>query len=112
VWRGMSPGFWVPHREAAAGAGVARFLGGRRNTSRHLGASASSVLMASVESRPAGVEPLIAAHFTFVSVRGNSTPDLDLPSGGVIEFRAAPVSRMTVPRYRVTLLRADPGVSF
>ncbi len=112
VSRGMSFRIWLPALVAAAGAGVALFLWVHRDTSLHRGAGASSVLMASLESRPAGVEPLIAAHFTFVSVRGNSTPDLDLPSGGVIEFRAAPVSRMTVPRYRVTLLRADPGESF
>ncbi|MGH8275505.1 MAG: hypothetical protein ACRETG_12120 [Steroidobacteraceae bacterium] len=66
--------------------------------------------MASLESRTVNdVAPLVAAYFTFVSVRGGSTPDLELPSAGLIEFRAAPATRMTIPRYRLTLVRQDPG---
>jgi len=108
--RGMSFRIWLPALVAAAGAGVALFLGVYRGTWVHRSTGPSPVLMASLESHVAGVEPLIAAHFTFVSVRGSSTPDLNLPSAGLIEFRAAPVSRMEgVPRYRVTLSRQSQG---
>jgi hypothetical protein len=107
--RTMSVRIWLPALAAAAVAGVALFLGVYRGTWVHRSPGPSPVLMASLESRIAGVEPLIAAHFTFVSVRGSSTPDLDLPSAGLIEFRAAPVSRMGAPRYRVTLLRQNQG---
>jgi hypothetical protein len=44
-------------------------------------------------------------------VRESSTPDLDLPPGGVIEFRAAPATRMTASRYRMTLIQQDEGRS-
>jgi hypothetical protein len=107
--RGVSFRIWLPALLAAALAGVALFLGVYRGTWAHRSTGPSPVLMASLESRIAGVEPLIAAHFTFVSVRGSSTPDLDLPSAGLIEFRAAPASRGGVPRYRVTLLRRNQG---
>jgi hypothetical protein len=105
--RGMSFRIWLPALVAAAGTGVALFLGVYRGTWVHRSTGPSPVLTASLESRLAGVEPLIAAHFTFVSVRGSSTPDLNLPSAGLIEFRAAPASRSGVPRYRVTLLRQN-----
>ena len=107
--RGPSFRIWLPALVAAAAAGVALFLGVYRGTWVHRSTGPSPVLMASPESRIAGVEPLIAAHFTFVSVRGGSTPDLDLPSAGLIEFRAAPVSRTGVPRYRVALSRQSQG---
>jgi hypothetical protein len=107
--RSMSFRIWLPALVAAAGAGVAVFLGVYRGTWVHRSTGPSPVLMASLESRVAGVEPLIAAHFTFISVRGSSTPDLDLPSAGLIEFRAAPMSRAGVPRYRLTLLRQNQG---
>jgi hypothetical protein len=55
------------------------------------------------------VTPLVTAHFTFISVRGGSAPDLDLPSAGLIEIRAAPTTRQTVHRYRVTLVRQEEG---
>jgi hypothetical protein len=107
--RGMSFRIWLPALAAAAGAGVALFLGVYRGTWVHRSPGPSPILMASRESRLTGVEPLIAAHFTFISVRGSSTPDLDLPSAGLIELRAAPVSRMGAPRYRMTLLRQNEG---
>jgi hypothetical protein len=104
--RRMSVRVWLPALVAAAGAGLALFLW------VHRGTHASPILMASLESHAAAAaEPLIAAHFTFVSMRGSSTPALQLPVAGLIEFRAAPASRTTVSRYGVTLLREDAGGS-
>ena len=107
--RGVSFRIRLPALVAAALAGVALFLGVYRGTWVHRSTDPSSVLTASLEARIAGAGPLIAAHFTFVSVRGSSTPDLDLPPAGLIEFRAAPVSRIEVPRYRMTLFRQNQG---
>lgn len=92
----------LPALVAAAGAGLALLLWAPRST------GPSPVLTASVESRT-GTGPMIAAHFTFVSVRGNPAPELDLPPKGLIEFRMAPAARGTASRYRVTLLRRDTG---
>ncbi len=104
--RGRSFRIWVPGLLAAAGAGLALFLWLSRVT------GPSPVLMASLESRTADSAPLVAAHFTFVSMRGGSTADLDLPSSGLIEIRAAPSTRETVHRYRVTLVRQqEAGVA-
>jgi len=96
---------WLPILAAAAIAGLALFLWLQpRNRP-------SPVLTASLESRTAGVTPSVAAHFTFVAVRESSTPDLELPSGGVIEFRAAPGTHLTASRYRMTLVQQDEGES-
>jgi hypothetical protein len=104
--RGRSFRFWLPALAAAVVAGLAIFPWVQREM------GAPPVLMASLEPRSrADVAPLVAAHFTFVSVRGGLTPDLDLPSAGLIEIRAAPATRLTVPRYRVTLVRRDQGGS-
>jgi hypothetical protein len=96
---------WLPVLAAAALAALALFLWLQPST------GPSPVLTASLESRTAGVAPSVAAHFTFVAVRESSTPDLDLPPGGVIEFRAAPATRMTASRYRMTLIQQDEGRS-
>lgn len=65
----------------------------------------SSVLTALPTSRPtSGAAPLIAAHFTFVSMRDGKSPRLALPPSGLIELRAAPETR-TAESYRVTLIR-------
>jgi hypothetical protein len=109
--RGMGFRIWLPALVAAAGAGVALFLWVHGGTWVHRSTDPSPVLMTSTESRIAGIKPLIAAHFTFVSVRGSSTPDLELPPAGLIELRAAPATLMTVARYRATLLREDQGGS-
>jgi hypothetical protein len=101
--RGASFRIWVPALLAAACTGLALFL-----WLAHV-PGASPILVASLESRTADVRPLVAAHFTFVSVRGSATPDLDLPSTGLIEIRAAPSTRETFPRYRVTLVRQQEG---
>lgn len=95
---------WVPALVAAAAAGLALFLWLPRVT------GPSPILMPSLASRAAtDVTPLVTAHFTFISVRGGSAPDLDLPSAGLIEIRAAPTTRQTVHRYRVTLVRQEEG---
>ena len=102
--RRIGPRTWLPVLVAAACAGLALFLWVHRS------AGPAPILLASLESRTAAnVAPSVAAHFTFVSVRGGSTPDLDLPSAGLIEIRAAPAERSANARYRVTLARQDLG---
>ncbi len=102
--RGRSFRLWVPALVAAAGAGLALFLWLPRVT------GPSPILMPSLASRAVSdVAPPVTAHFTFVSMRGGSWPDLDLPSAGLIEIRAAPTIRQTVHRYRVTLVRQEEG---
>jgi anti-sigma-K factor RskA len=91
---------WIPALAAAACAGLALFLWLSRVT------GPSPILLASLESRTAAdVKPLVAANFTFVRMRGSSTPDLHLPSAGLIEIRIAPSTRETVHRYHVILVR-------
>jgi len=100
--RGRRIPIWVPALVAAAGAGLALFLWLPRVT------GPSPILLASLESRAAAdVTPLVTAHFTFVSVRGGSVPDLDLPSAGLIEIRAAPSTNQTIHRYRVSLVHLE-----
>jgi hypothetical protein len=94
---------WLPLLAAAAIAALALFLWLQPRT------GPSPVLTASLESRTAGVAPSLTAHFTFVAVRESSTPDLHLPAGGVIEFRAAPAVHMSGSRYRMTLVQQDEG---
>ena len=89
---------WIPALAAAACAGLALFLWLSRVT------GPAGILVASLESR-ASTNPSVAAHFTFVSMRGASAPDLALPSRGLIEFRAAPSTREGVHRYRMMLVR-------
>jgi hypothetical protein len=102
--RGRSLRLWLPALAAAAIAGLALFLWVQRG--------ASPVLTASLESGSGAHDaPFVTGPFTFVPMRGGLTPDVDLPSAGLIEFRAAPAMRLTGPRYRVTLMRRDPGGS-
>ena len=97
---------WVPLLVAAAGAGVAVFLWLARIT------GPTPILIRSLESSTtADMRSLVAAHFTFVSMRGSPAPDLDLPAAGLIEIRAAPSARATTQRYRMTLLRQEDGGS-
>jgi len=97
---------WIPALAAAACAGLALFLW----LSHAIGPA--PILVASLESRtPGNVSKLVAAHFTFVSMRGASAPDLVLPSAGLIEFRAVPSTREGTQRYRVVLVRQDQGGS-
>lgn len=92
---------WFPVLAAAAAAGLALFLW----LSRAVGPS--PILMRSIGAGAAPELAVISAHFTFVSLRGSSVPDLDLPSAGLIEFRVAPIQRANERNYRVTLLRRE-----
>jgi hypothetical protein len=94
---------WAPAALAAAAiAGLALFLWVPR------AAGPVSLLMASPGTHTAGdAASRVAAHFTFVSMRGATAPDLELPSAGLIEIRTAPGSRPMAERYRVTLVRWD-----
>jgi hypothetical protein len=93
---------WLPVLAAASIAGLALLLWLQRST------GPSPVLTATLDSRAPAVGPPVA-RFTFVAVRGRAIPDLNLPSGGVIEFRAAPATHLTASRYRMTLVRQDEG---
>lgn len=102
--RGRSLRFWLPTLAAAAVAGLALVLPVQRER------GTAPVLMSSLDSRGAvKIAPLIAAHFTFVSVRGSSTPDLSLPAVGLIEIRASPAVRSMGSKYRVSLSRRGQG---
>src|SRR5204862_7090952 len=94
---------WLPVLAAASIAGLALLLWLQPST------GPSPVLTASLDSRAPAVGPPVAAHFTFVAVRGSAIPDLNLPSGGVIEFRAAPATHLRASRYRMTPVRQDAG---
>jgi hypothetical protein len=98
---------WMPALAAAAVTGLGLFLWLSRVT------GPSEILLASPEPRLAGKVPTqVAAHFTFVAMRGGSAPDLDLPSAQLIEIRAQPEAREIYHRYRVTLVRQNEAGSF
>ncbi len=64
----------------------------------------NSVLTASGEGSP-------SAQWTFISTRGDEVPRLELPAGGLIEFRVAPETA-AAGTYRVTLMRGQaPAVN-
>lgn len=86
---------WRPVLAAAVVAGLGLFLW------LHNSSGTSPVLMASLDPRAAG--GAIAGQFTFVAVRGSTTPTLRLPPSGLIKFRARPATR--VSRYRLILDR-------
>jgi hypothetical protein len=94
-------GRWLPAVAAAGLVGVALLLWTQR------GAVPPGILLPAPESAASAGAAAIAAQFTFVSMRGSATPDLDLPSAGLIEFRAAPGMHAAASRYRMTLLRND-----
>jgi hypothetical protein len=101
IARVRSIAMWLPTLAAAAIVGVVLFLWTGRS------ATQPGVLLASPESAASASPATVAAQFTFVSMRGASTPDLDLPSAGLIELRAAPGMRGAASRYRMTLIRND-----
>jgi anti-sigma factor RsiW len=91
---------WVPALAAAAIAALAVILWVQPQS------TSPGVLRAALESRAApGPAPAVSAHFTFVSMRGSSSYDLDRPAAGLIEFRASPVGHAAGARYRLTLVR-------
>lgn len=91
---------WLPTLAAAAVAGVAVML--------LWTPSPDPVLMGSLQPVSAShAAPWVAAHFTFVSVRGAADPVLDLPASGLIELRAMPAAHEADVRYRVRLIRQD-----
>jgi len=96
---------WVPAALAAATvAGVALFLSQLRVP------GPASLLLASPDAHIASnAASGIAAHFTFVTVRGGSVADLVLPPAGLIEIRAAPSVRDNIEHYAMTLLRQQEG---
>jgi hypothetical protein len=95
---------WLPVLAAAASAVLGLFLWLSRTT------VPAPLLTASLEARAvAGATSLVAAHFTFVSMRGSSVPDLVLPSAGLIEIRAEPSASGPGQRYRMLLARESAG---
>jgi hypothetical protein len=96
---------WLPLLAAAGIAGVALVM----RTPSTL--QAPSVLVSSVESRPGGASSPVTAHFTFVRMRDDSTPVLELPERGLVELRAQPAERTTDSRYRVALSQQDENGS-
>ncbi len=93
---------WIPALALAATVVLGLFLWVSRV------ASPAPVLLSSLESgASAGAAALVTAKFTFVSMRGRSVPDLDLPSSGMVEFRAAPSSDSS--HFRLSLQRVQTG---
>jgi hypothetical protein len=101
-WR---PRLLVPALAAAAAAGLALFLWIQPRPS-----SSPGLLRASLESGLPGAAAQVRAHFTFVSMRTGSSPDLALPTQGLIELRVQPAAHAHVPRFRLTLVRDQEGI--
>lgn len=99
--RALKAGMWLPALAAAAVVGVVLFLWTARSV------VLPGVLRPSPEPAASAGAATIAAQLTFVSMRGASAPELNLPSSGVIEFRAAPGMHGAASRYRMTLVRSD-----
>lgn len=97
---------WLPVAAAAAIAALAFFIWVQPRS------EPAGVLRAALQSGSAGANtPAVAARFTFVSLRGNATPVLELPAGGTIEFRATPALREADSAYRVTLTPGDEATT-
>lgn len=86
--------FWLPWLAAAVIAGIAFFLWVQRS------AEGDAVLTASTSHVP------VTKQFTFVAMRDDSIPILELPARGLIEFRAAP-GIGTASHFNLSLLRLD-----
>jgi hypothetical protein len=69
--------------------------------------SSPPLFTGSLPSGAAGGLSTVAAQFTFVSMRGGSVPDLDLPPTGFVEFRVA--ASNDAGQYGLTLQRVDDG---
>ncbi|MBS0580715.1 MAG: hypothetical protein JSR36_15770 [Proteobacteria bacterium] len=89
---------WLPALAMAASAVLGLFLWMSRV------AAPAPVLLSSVTSGAFSARAsTITAQFTFVAMRGGTIPDLQLPSSGTVELRAA--SSAEAPHYRSTLQR-------
>ncbi|HLY51372.1 MAG TPA: hypothetical protein VKQ31_00040 [Steroidobacteraceae bacterium] len=93
----------APALAAAAAAGLALFLWIKPPP------ASPGLLRASLESGLAGGAASVRAHFTFLAMRAGSSPDLALPSQGLIELRVQPAAHATVSQFRTTLLREQEG---
>jgi hypothetical protein len=95
---------WVPFLAAAALAGVALLLWQNR-------AGDGALLNASPGRASAGMPMPVARHLTFVAMRGEGPPDLDLPPDGLIDFRVSPGMAAPNSRFEFTLTRTDEDPS-
>jgi len=91
---------WMPALAAAAVAALAIILWVQPQSfgTRVLHASPGSTGAAGV-----------SAHFTFVSMRGSSSYDLDRPAAGAVEFRVSPTVPVAGARYSLGLERVGQG---
>jgi hypothetical protein len=96
---------WLPGALAAGIAAVAAVVWLRP----HSGAPAllSATLPVSHGAAPTAN---VTAHFTFITMRGQETPDLNLPGDGLIELRARPVAGGS-GSFRMELSRASDGTT-
>ncbi len=95
---GTSPRTWAPATAAAAAALVAVGLG------FWLLRLTSSPDLPLLAAPAAGAQ--VSEHFTFVRVRGDEVPGLELPAMGLIDLRAR-ADEPSPDGYRVTLARRD-----
>lgn len=94
---------WLPALLAAGIAAVAAFVWLRPH------AGVAALLSATL---PAGQAQAanVTAHFTFITLRGQEIPDLELPKNGLIDLQARPTGGAT-GNYRMELSRATDGTT-
>ncbi|MBS0378640.1 MAG: hypothetical protein JSS29_09150 [Proteobacteria bacterium] len=89
---------WFPRMAAAAASLVAVGFG------LWLVRLTSSPDLPLLASPGAGIP--VSQHFTFLPMRGNDVPELELPTSGLVDLRARP-EEPSHDGYRVTLARSD-----
>jgi len=96
---------WQPALAAAAAGVLAVALW------VHPASERAPLLSASLPGGPTreAAAPSVTSQFTFVAMRGDGAPALELPRTGLIEFRVAAPSQSPAGGYRVTLLGAGSG---
>ena len=94
---------WLPAVLAAGIAAVAAFVWLRPHAAAPALLSATPPVM-----HGAAATASVTAHFTFVTMRGRDTPDLNLPRDGLIELQAKPMVGDS-GSYRLELSRATDG---
>ena len=98
--------FWVSAAAAASAAALALILWLQPRM------PSAPVLLGSLPAHTATAEsPAIGAHFTFVALRDGSTPELQMPARGLIEFRTLPSIRTGASTYRVALTKQEDGAA-